>query len=47
MCCFYRRENNLTIEQYELDLENSKIGQTDGESGTLLPNFNANGKSYR
>ena len=39
-CVFYALENNLTIEQYELDLENSKIDQSDA-LGDFLPNLNA------
>lgn len=40
-CVFYAVENNLTIEQFELDLENAKIDKSDA-IGNMLPNFNAN-----
>lgn len=36
----YAVENNLTIEQFELDLENAKVDKSDA-LGNLLPNFNA------
>jgi outer membrane protein len=39
-CVFYAVENNLTIEQFELDLENSKIDKSDA-LGNFLPNLNA------
>mgnify|MGYP005820108579 CR=1 FL=1 len=39
-CVFYAEENNLTIEQYELDLENAKIDESDAY-GALLPNLNS------
>jgi len=39
-CVFYAVENNLTIEQFELDLENAKIDKSDA-LGNFLPNLNA------
>ncbi|HET8735272.1 MAG TPA: TolC family protein [Pricia sp.] len=39
-CVAYAVENNLTIEQYELDLENAKIDKSDA-LGALLPDANA------
>ncbi|EAR02201.1 TolC family protein [Maribacter sp. HTCC2170] len=39
-CVTYAVENNLTIEQFELDLENIKIDEKDA-LGDLLPNLNA------
>ena len=38
-CVEYAMENNLTIEQYELDLENAKIDKSDA-IGAMLPDFN-------
>jgi len=38
-CVYYAVENNLTVEQYELDLENAKIDRSDA-LGALLPNLN-------
>ncbi|MEP2277849.1 TolC family protein [Maribacter sp.] len=38
-CVYYAVENNLTVEQYELDLENAKIDESDA-LGALLPNLN-------
>ncbi|WP_291867686.1 TolC family protein [Maribacter sp.] len=38
-CVTYAVENNLSIEQYELDLENTKIEESDA-FGDLLPNLN-------
>lgn len=38
-CVEYAVENNLTIEQYELDLENAKIDKSDA-LGNLLPSLN-------
>ncbi|MCG2461424.1 TolC family protein [Flavobacteriaceae bacterium F89] len=38
-CVNYAMENNLTIEQYELDLENAKIDKSDA-LGAMLPDFN-------
>lgn len=38
-CVTYAVDNNLTIEQFELDLENSKIDKSDA-IGNLLPNLN-------
>ncbi|MBT8186686.1 MAG: TolC family protein [Croceitalea sp.] len=40
-CVVFAVENNLTIEQFELDLENVKIDKSDA-IGDLLPNLNAN-----
>ena len=40
-CVEYAVENNLTIEQYELDLENAKIDKSDA-LGNLLPGLNGN-----
>lgn len=39
-CVAYAMENNLTIEQYELDLENAKIDKSDA-LGNMLPDLNA------
>lgn len=39
-CVDYAIENNLTIEQFELDLENTKIDESDA-FGNFLPNLNA------
>ncbi len=39
-CVSYAVENNLTIEQFELDLENAKIDKSDA-IGNFLPNLNA------
>lgn len=38
-CVTYAVENNLTIAQYELDLENAKIDKSDAK-GDFLPNLN-------
>ena len=38
-CVTYAVENNLTIEQFKLDLENAKIDKSDA-IGNLLPNLN-------
>ncbi len=38
-CVAYAVENNLSIEQYELDLENTKLDESDA-FGDLLPNLN-------
>ncbi|MGW9685298.1 TolC family protein [Flagellimonas sp. 2504JD1-5] len=38
-CVTYAVENNLTIEQFELDLENAKIDESDA-IGALIPNLN-------
>lgn len=38
-CISYAMENNLTIEQYELDLENARIDKSDA-LGAMLPNLN-------
>lgn len=38
-CVEYAVENNLTIEQFELDLENAKIDKSDA-LGNLLPSLN-------
>ncbi|MEC7263768.1 MAG: TolC family protein, partial [Bacteroidota bacterium] len=40
-CVEYAVENNLTIEQFELDLENAKIDKSDAE-GAFIPSLNAN-----
>src|SRR5690606_34064047 len=42
-CVHYAAENNLTIEQYELDLENAKIDKSDAV-GAMLPDFNMNAR---
>lgn len=42
-CVYYAVENNLTIEQYELDLENAKIDKSDA-IGAMLPDFNMNAR---
>lgn len=42
-CVYYAVENNLTIEQYELDLENAKIDKSDAV-GAMLPDFNVNAR---
>ncbi len=39
-CVEYAVENNLSIEQFELDLENAKIDKSDA-LGNMLPNLNA------
>ncbi|MGX1928782.1 TolC family protein [Flagellimonas sp. 2504JD4-2] len=39
-CVTYAVENNLTIEQFELDLENAKIDESDA-LGNMLPGLNA------
>ena len=39
-CVLYAVENNLSVEQFELDLENIKIDEKDA-LGDLLPNLNA------
>ena len=38
-CVIYAEQNNLTIQQFELDLENAKIDKSDA-IGNLLPNAN-------
>lgn len=38
-CVQYAVDNNLTIEQFELDLENAKIDESDA-IGALIPNLN-------
>ena len=38
-CVAYAVENNLTVEQFELDLDNAKIDKSDA-LGSLLPNLN-------
>jgi outer membrane protein len=40
-CVSYAVENNLTIEQFELDLENAKIDKKDAE-GSFIPSLNGN-----
>ncbi|NNG08815.1 MAG: TolC family protein [Arenibacter sp.] len=42
-CVYYAVENNLTIAQYELDLENAQIDKSDA-IGDMLPNFNMNAR---
>ncbi|GGW29572.1 transporter [Arenibacter certesii] len=42
-CVTYAVDNNLTIEQYELDLDNALIDRSDA-IGDMLPNFNVNGR---
>src|SRR5690554_8211266 len=42
-CVYYAVENNLTIEQYELDLENAKIAKSDAVSD-MLPMINMNAR---
>ena len=39
-CVAYAVENNLTIEQYELDLQNAQIDKSDA-LGAFLPNLNS------
>ncbi|MDT0539237.1 MULTISPECIES: TolC family protein [Croceitalea] len=39
-CVLYAVENNLSVKQSELDLENAKIDKSDA-IGNILPNFNA------
>ena len=39
-CVYYAVENNLTIAQFELDLENATIDKSDA-LGAFLPDFNA------
>ncbi|MER3316988.1 MAG: TolC family protein [Allomuricauda sp.] len=39
-CVMYAVENNLTVEQFELDLENAQIDKSDAV-GNFLPNLNA------
>ncbi|WP_394973434.1 TolC family protein [uncultured Croceitalea sp.] len=38
-CVAYAVDNNLTVEQFELDLENAKIDESDA-IGALIPNLN-------
>ncbi|HBU79783.1 MAG TPA: transporter, partial [Muricauda sp.] len=38
-CVEYAVENNLTVEQFELDLENAKIDKSDAV-GNMLPSLN-------
>ncbi len=45
-CVSYAVENNLTIEQFELDLENAKIDKSDA-LGNLLPNLNASSSASK
>ncbi|MCB0371744.1 MAG: TolC family protein [Muricauda sp.] len=40
-CVEYAVEHNLTIEQFELDLENAKIDKSDAE-GAFIPSLSAN-----
>lgn len=39
-CVIYAVDNNLTIEQFELDLENARIDKSDA-LGNFIPNLNA------
>ena len=39
-CVIYAVDNNLTIEQFELDLENARIDRSDA-LGNFIPNLNA------
>jgi len=39
-CVTYAGDNNLTIEQFKLDLENARIDESDA-LGNMLPNINA------
>lgn len=39
-CVAYALENNLTVEQFELDLQNAMIDKSDA-TGNFLPNLNA------
>ena len=43
-CIEYALENNLTIEQLELQLESTKLGESDA-FGSFLPNLNASASS--
>ncbi len=45
-CVEYAVENNLTVEQFELDLENVKIDKSDA-IGNLLPNLNASSSASK
>ncbi|TLP82255.1 TolC family protein [Maribacter sp. ACAM166] len=45
-CVEYAVEHNLTIEQFELDLESSQIDKSDA-IGNLLPNLNANSSASK
>ena len=38
-CVEYALENNLTIEQFELDLESAELGELEG-LGQFLPRLN-------
>ena len=40
-CVTYAVDNNLTVAQFELDLENAKIDESDA-IGALIPNLNGN-----
>ena len=40
-CIIHAEENNISIAQFELDLEDAKIGESDA-FGNFLPNANAN-----
>ncbi|WP_343487528.1 TolC family protein [Allomuricauda sp. d1] len=42
-CVIYAVDNNLTIEQFELDLENAKIDKSDA-IGNLLPTLNGDAR---
>jgi len=39
-CVIYAVENNLSVQQFQLDLENAKIDKSDA-IGNILPSFNA------
>lgn len=45
-CVTYAVDNNLTIEQFELDLENVKIDESDA-LGNMLPNLNASASASK
>ena len=45
-CVFYAVENNLTVEQFELDLENAKIDESDA-IGNMLPTLNASSSASK
>lgn len=45
-CVEYAVEHNLTIEQFELDLENAKIDKSDA-LGNMLPSLNASASGSR
>ena len=45
-CVFYAVENNLTVEQFELDLENARIDESDA-IGNMLPTLNASSSASK